>query len=144
MHLPPELRDFQLEFRDIDFSFLPGKVSLDPLVFYDFDGGNQAVAAEDNLLHLPQFREFTTIDIQSDGSFDMECFSPYGMPSYIAMFARDQDHSRDHMVQPLIKQLSIMCNTTMKKSDTVLDATSRRGTLTSARGTTGSHSTSGR
>jgi hypothetical protein len=122
MHLPPELRDFQLEFRDIDFSFLPGKVSLDPLVFYDFDGGNQAVAAEDNLLHLPQFREFTTIDIQSDGSFDMECFSPYGMPSYIAMFARDQDHSRDHMVQPLIKQLSIMCNTTMKKSDTVLDA----------------------
>ena len=122
MHLPPELRDFRLEMRDVNFSFLPGKVSLEPLVFYEFNGGNQTVAAEDNLLHLPQFREFTTTDIKDDGSFDIECFSPYGMPSYIAMFARDQDHSRDHLQQPLIKRLSIMCNTTMKKSNTILDA----------------------
>ena len=45
MHLPPELRDFRLEMRDVNFSFLPGKVSLEPLVFYEFNGGNQAVAA---------------------------------------------------------------------------------------------------
>ena len=122
MHLPPELRDFHLELRDINFSFLPGKISLEPIVFYEFNGGNQAVAAEDNLLHLPQFRSSVTSEISSDGKFDFEMFSPYGMPSYIAMFGRDQDFTRAHMRQPLIKQLSIMCNTTMKKSNTVLDA----------------------
>jgi hypothetical protein len=122
MHLPPEMRDFQLELRDINFSFLPGKISLEPLVLYEFNGGNQQVAAQDNLLHLPQFREFTTTNIATDGSFDMECFSPYGMPSYIAAFARDKDASRDHLPQPLIKQLDIMCNTTMKKSNTILKA----------------------
>ena len=30
--------------------------------------------------------------------------------------------SRDHMTQPLIKQLNIMCTTTQKKSNTILDA----------------------
>ena len=34
-------------------------------------------------------------------------FSPFGMPSYIAIFARDKDRSRDHMTQPLIKQLCL-------------------------------------
>ena len=72
---------------------MPGKVSLEPLVFYEFNGGNQTVAAEANLLPLPQFREFTTTKITVDGTFDLECFSPYGMPSYIAAFARDQDRS---------------------------------------------------
>ena len=120
-HLPPELRDFRLELRDVDFSFLPGKVKLEPLMLYEFNGGNQAAAAEDNLLHLPQFREANTY-VQSDGSFEFEMFSPYGMPSYIAIFCRDQDRSRDHMTQPLIKQLSIMCTTTQKKSNTILEA----------------------
>jgi len=120
-HLPPELRDFRLELRDVDFSFLPGKVSLEPLVLYEFNGGNQAPAAEDNLLHLPQFRESIAY-VKDDGTFELEMFSPYGMPSYIAIFARDQDRSRDHMTQPLIKQLSIMCTTTQKKSNTILDA----------------------
>ena len=78
-HLPPELRDFRLELRDVDFSFLPGKVQLEPLVLYEFDGGNQVVAAEDNLLHLPQFRESYAY-VQKDGTFDFEMFSPYGMP----------------------------------------------------------------
>ena len=44
------------------------------------------------------------------------------MPSYVALYARDTDRSRDHMTQPLIRQLSIMCNTTMKKSNTILNA----------------------
>jgi hypothetical protein len=95
---------------------------LESLVLYEFNGGNQVVAGEPSLLHLPQFREYTTSTISTDGKFDFEMFSPYGMPSYIALFCRDMDMSRDHMVQPLIKQLSMMCNTTMKKSNTILDA----------------------
>ena len=122
MHLPPELRDFKLELRNVDFSFLPGPAQLENLVLYEFNGGNQVVAAEESLLHLPQFRELKTTAIQADGSFDFEMFSPYGMPSYLAIFARDTDMSRDYLTQPLIKQLSIMCNTTMKKSNTILNA----------------------
>ena len=79
------------------------------------------MAAEDNILHLPQFREMNAY-VQSDGTFDFEMFSPYGMPSHIAIFCRDQDRSRDHMDQPLIKQLSIMCSTTQMKSNTILNA----------------------
>jgi len=120
-HLPPELRDFRLELRDVDFSFLPGKVSLEPLVLYEFNGGNQVVSAEDNLLSLPQFRSMSA-DVGIDGGFEFEMFSPYGMPSHIALFCRDTDRSRDHMTQPLIKQLSIMCTTTQKKSNTILEA----------------------
>ena len=122
MHLPPELRDFKLELRNVDFSFLPGPAQLENLVLYEFNGGNQMVAAEESLLHLPQFREKKSTAIQSDGSFDLEMFSPYGMPSHIAIFARDTDMSHDYLTQPLIKQLSIMCNTTMKKSNTILNA----------------------
>ena len=97
---------------------------MDPLVLYEFNGGNQDVAAVDNMLHLPQFREtvFTSNEIKDGGLFDFEMFSPYGMPSYVALYARDTDRSRDHLTQPLIRQLSIMCNTTMKKSNTILDA----------------------
>jgi len=120
-HLPPELRDFRLELRDVDFSNVPGKVLLESLVLYEFNGGNQVVTAVDNLLHLPQFHEdYATV--QTDGTFDFEVFSPYGMPSYIALFCRDTDRKRDHLTQPLIKQLSIMCSTTQKKSNTILEA----------------------
>jgi hypothetical protein len=122
MHLPPELRDFRLELRDVNFSFLPGASKLENLVLYEFNGGNQQVAAEQALLHLPQFREYTTTAVAEDGSFDFEMFSPYGMPSHLAIFARETDMSKDFLVQPLIKQLSIMCNTTQKKSNTILDA----------------------
>jgi len=120
-HLPPELRDFRLELRDIDFSFLPGKVSLENLVLYEFNGGNQVVNTENKLLSLPQFRSAVS-SVKLDGSFEFEVFSPYGMPSYIALFCRDTDRSRDHLSHPLIKQLSIKCVTTQKKSNTVLEA----------------------
>ena len=120
-HLPPELRDFVLRLEDVDWSFLPGTITMEPLTLYEFNGGNQKPAAEDNLLHLPQFRVGSTTDT-SEGKFDFEVFSPYGMPSYIAVFARDQDFRKNYLIQPLIKQLNIMCNTTMKKSNTILDA----------------------
>ena len=121
-HLPPELRDFVLVMRDVDWSFLPGRVTLEPLTMYEFNGGNQSPAAEDNLLHLPQFREGSSSTLSDDGAFSFEVFSPYGMPSYVAVFARDSDFSVSYKRQPLIKQLSIMCNTTMKRSNTILEA----------------------
>ena len=120
-HLPPELRDFLIRLENVDWSFLPGTVTMEPLTLYEFNGGNQKPAAQDNLLHLPQFQIGSTTDT-SEGKFDFEVFSPYGMPSYIAVFARDQDFSKNYMIQPLIKQLNIMCNTTMKKSNTILKA----------------------
>ena len=60
--------------------------------------------------------------VEADGNFDFEMFSPFGMPSFIAMFCRDTDRSRDHLSQPIIKQLSILCTTTLKKSNTILEA----------------------
>ena len=119
-HLPPELRDFVLRLGHIDWSFLPGKITMEPLTLYEFNGGNQKSAGQDSLLHLPQFREGSWVS--DDGKFDFEVFSPYGMPSYIAIFARDTNFSINYQTQPLVTQLSIMCNTTMKKSNTILDA----------------------
>ena len=70
---------------------------------------------------MPQFHEdYATV--QTDGTFDFVVFSPYGMPSYVAIFCRDTDRKRDHLTQPLIKQLNIMCSTTQKKSNTILEA----------------------
>ena len=120
LHLPPEFRDFELVCRDVKWDFLPGEQTLGDMILYEFNGGNQVVEATPSLLHLPQFRVFTTR--AEDGTFDMEVFSPLGMPSYIACFARDADFSRDSASQPLIKHLSIMCNTTKMKSNTILDA----------------------
>ena len=121
-HLPPELRDFVIRLGDVDWSFLPGKVTMEPLTLYEFNGGNQKPATQDNLLHLPQFRQGSTTELTAAGAFDFEVFSPYGMPSYIAVFARDKDFSVQYKTQPLVKRLSIMCNTTMKKSNTILNA----------------------
>ena len=120
-HLPPELRDFRLECRDVKWDFLPGTKTLESLVLYEFNGGNQSQEAASSLLHLPQFRTFQT-STATDGSFDFEVFSPYGMPSYVAVFARDADFSRDAERQPIVKQLSLMNNTTKKKSNTILEA----------------------
>ena len=121
-HLPPELRDFRLECRDVRWDFLPGTGSktLESLVLYEFNGGNQKQEAAPSLLHLPQFRVSQAASVGE--AFDLEIFSPYGMPSYIAVFARDSDFSIDSERQPLIKRLSIMNTTTMKKSNTILDA----------------------
>ena len=123
-HLPPELRDFVLRLEDVDWSFLPGTITMEPLTLYEFNGGNQKPAAEDNLLHLPQFRQGSTIvsGLSDDGKFDFDVFSPYGMPSYIAVFARDTNFTINYLTQPLVTQLSIMCNTTMTKSNTILNA----------------------
>jgi hypothetical protein len=120
-HLPPELRDFRLELRDVKWDFLPGTKTLENLVMYEFNGGNQKQEVDESLLHLPQFRQFDT-STAVDGTFTLEVFSPYGMPSYIAMYARDADFSRDAERQPLIKDLSIRSNTTMKKSNSILEA----------------------
>ena len=121
-HLPPELRDFVIRLQNVDWSFLPGKVEMEPLTLYEFNGGNQTPAVQDNLLHLPQFRQGSTLAITDDGKFDFEVFSPYGMPSYLAVFVRDTDFRINYKTQPIVTQLSIMCNTTMKKSNTVLNA----------------------
>ena len=121
-HLPPELRDFVLRLGNVDWGFLPGKVSMEPLTLYEFNGGNQMPAAQENLLHLPQFRQGSTDELTQAGEFDFEVFSPYGMPSYVAVFARDTNFKIDSETQPLVTRLSIMCTTTQKKSNTILKA----------------------
>ena len=123
MHLPPELRDFRIELRDRDFSFLPGsteKTTLESLVIYEFNGGTQDSGTHDSLLYMPHFRSFSTTT--TGQAFDLEVFSPYGNPSYIALFARSKVRPNEYVKQPLIKTLSIRSGTTMKKSNTILDA----------------------
>ena len=120
-HLPPELRDFRLELRDVKWDFLPGVKTLENLVMYEFNGGNQQQEQEESLLHLPQFRQFNT-STTPENSFELEIFSPYGMPSYIAIYARDPDFERDAARQPVIKELNIQSDTTMKKSNSILEA----------------------
>jgi hypothetical protein len=123
MHLPPELRDFRIELRDRDFSFLPGSTetaTLESLVIYEFNGGTQDSGTHDSLLYMPHFRSFSTTT--TGQAFDLEVFSPYGNPSYIALFARSKVRPNEYVKQPLIKTLSIRSGTTMKKSNTILDA----------------------
>ena len=52
-HLPPEMRDFQLILRDVDFSFLQATSPpvLGDLVLSEFNGGIQQVAAQESLLY---------------------------------------------------------------------------------------------
>jgi hypothetical protein len=123
LHLPPELRDFRIELRDIDFSFLPGnteKATLEPLTIYEFNGGNQVPGTQNALLYMPHFRSFQTTTVSQ--AFKLDVFSPYGNPSYICLFARSKLRPAEYIKQPLIKTLTIKSNTTMKKSNTVLDA----------------------
>ena len=123
MHLPPELRDFRIVLRDRDFRFLPGSTettTLEPLVLYEFNGGTQDPGTSDSLLYMPHFRTFNTTT--SDQAFELTVFSPYGNPSYIALFARSKDRPTEYVKQPLIKTLNIYSGTTMKKSNTILEA----------------------
>ena len=62
LHLPPELRDFRIELRDVNFDFLPNasNATLEPLTLYEFNGGNQLAGTEPSLLYLPHFRLFNT------------------------------------------------------------------------------------
>ena len=76
------------------------KVEVKRLIFSEFNGGNQLVEANSSLLHLPQFREFTS-STDATGFFELDIFSPYGMPAYLAVFARDVDFSLDADDQPV-------------------------------------------
>jgi hypothetical protein len=122
VHLPPELRDFRIELRDVDFSFLPGvsTATLESLTMYEFNGGNQLAGTQPSLLYMPHFREFSTSTIGQ--SFEMQIFSPYGNPSYIAIYARSKTRPNEYIKQPLVKTLTISSGTTMKKSNTILEA----------------------
>ena len=123
MHLPPELRDFRIELRDRDFSFLPGSTetaTLESLVLYEFNGGVQDSGVQDSMIYMPHFRSFSTTT--NTQAFELEVFSPYGNPSYIALFARSKVRPNEFAKQPLIKTLSIHSSTTMKKSNTILEA----------------------
>ena len=89
-------------------------------MIYEFNGGTQDSGTHDSLLYMPHFRSFSTTT--TGQAFDLEVFSPYGNPSYIALFARSKVRPNEYVKQPLIKTLSIRSGTTMKKSNTILDA----------------------
>ena len=118
-HLPPELRDFRLQMQDIDWSRLQaGRVTLNEVTLYEFRGGNQKQGAEQNVLYLPEFREFKTT--VTDNTFEFDCYSNLGSPSYYCFFCRSS--TTDILQQPKIKTLSIFNKTTQKKSDSVQNA----------------------
>ena len=125
-HLPPEMRDFDLLTRDIDFSFLPrptvGDWQLGDLRTFEFAGGNQVQTATDSLLYLPQFKLYT---IQAtDKEFDQIIYTSNGMPSYLAFYCRYSDNGiglNYNTSQPRIETLNIACDTTKRKSNVVTD-----------------------
>ena len=115
-HLPPELRDFRLQLQDIDWGrLLTDRVTLNELTMYEFKGGVQKVGAQQNVMYLPQFREFKTP--VTGNEFNFTCFSELGSPSYFCFFCRSA--TTDILQQPLIKTLSIMNETTKKKSNSI-------------------------
>ena len=115
-HLPPEMRDFRLQLQDIDWGRLQtDRVSLNELTMYEFKGGTQKVGAEQNVMYLPQFREFQRP--VTGNEFEFTCFSELGSPSYYCFFCRSA--TTDILQQPLIKTLSIFNETTQKKSNSV-------------------------
>ena len=118
-HLPPEMRDFQLILKDVDFKFLNASSEpvLGDLVLSEFNGGIQTVAAQESLLYLPNFIEFTT-SVQADLTFEVDCMTGKGVPGFMCVFCRDSDNM---FKQPVIKRLSLQNRTTMKKSDSIFD-----------------------
>jgi len=115
-HLPPELRDFRLQFYNIDWSRLQAtSTTLNELTLYEFKDGIQKVGASENVLYLPQFREF--VRTIADNTFEIEIFSELGSPSYFCLFCRSA--TTDILQQPIIKSLSIFNGTTKKKSNVV-------------------------
>ena len=116
-HLPPEMRDFRLRLGDVNFDFLESSVvTVQDLILYQFNGGNQVQTAEPSMMYLPQFREYKS-EVTS-GTFDFECRTNYGLPSFFCIFCRDKD---EFDWQPLIQRLSISSTTTMKKSDVIFE-----------------------
>jgi len=124
-HLPPEMRDFRLELKDVDFSFLPtptdGTWTFDPLKVYQFAGGNQVATAQDALLYLPEFKHF---EFTADTNFTETVYSSNGLPSYFVVFCRNtaidiaNNYSRK---QPMIESLNIRCDTTKRRSNVICD-----------------------
>jgi hypothetical protein len=117
-HLPPELRDFRLDLQDIDWGRLrTERLSMNELTLYDFKDGNQKTGASESILYLPQFREHRLS--VTGGAFEFNLFSELGSPSYFCVFCRSV--TTDILQQPLITQLSISCETTKKRSNTITD-----------------------
>ena len=115
-HLPPELRDFRLQLHSIDWGRLQApKVTLNELTLYEFKGGVQKVGADQNIMYLPQFREFKRP--VTDNKFEVTIFSELGSPSYFCFFCRSA--TTDILQQPRIKTLTIACETTQKKSNSI-------------------------
>ena len=114
-HLPPEMRDFRLLMRNVDFSFLgAADARLQDIVLSEFDGGIQTSATQDSLLYLPHFQSYNG-DVDANLEFSLDCYSNDGMPSFVCIFCRN---SINILQQPLITKLSIQNRTTMKKSNT--------------------------
>ena len=70
--LPPEMRDFHLTLRDMDWRHVPDlNVIVSRLIFSEFNGGNQQVAAIPSLLSVPEFRVTESSvrfsDVHADG-----------------------------------------------------------------------------
>jgi hypothetical protein len=117
-HLPPEMRDFRLLMRNIDFSFLNAQTAtLKDIVLSEFDGGIQNPATRDSLLYLPHFQTFHG-DVDNNLEFSIDCYSNDGIPAFVCIFCRN---TLNILQQPLITKLSIQNRTTMKKSNTFYD-----------------------
>ena len=117
-HLPPELRDFRLRLEEIDWSRLQANdITLNELTLFEFKGGNQKQGSEQNIMYLPQFQEYKSVI--SGNTFDFNCYSSLGSPSYFCLFCRGA--STDVLQQPRIKTLSVFNNTTQKKSNSIQD-----------------------
>ena len=102
--------------QDIDWGRLQtDRVTLNELTLYEFKGGTQKVGAAQNILYLPQFREFKRP--VTGAQFEITCFSELGSPSYFCFFCRSA--STDILQQPLIKTLSIFNETTQRKSNSI-------------------------
>ena len=85
--LPPEMRDFHLTLRDMDWRHVPDlNVTVSRLIFSEFNGGNQQVAAIPSLLSVPEFR--VTESSVEGTTFDFQTYTPMGPPAFWAFFAR--------------------------------------------------------
>ena len=119
--LPPEMRDFTITLRDLDWSAITdmADVNVRHLIFSEFNGGNQQPAAIPSLLSVPEFRLSTEVLPIGSRSFDIELFTPQGPPAFWVIYARETEMKTRQGGQPRIEQLSMRCLTTGKKSDTI-------------------------
>ena len=116
--LPPEMRDFNIILRDMDWRHMGPTLTTNVkrLILSEFNGGNQQVAAVPSLLSVPEFRIYTAVVRAGEA----ELFTPMGPPSFWAVYARSGE-SPNYGTQPLIVNMSMSCLTTGKKSDSIDD-----------------------